>query len=860
MSGTTWEWAIPGTLPNNTYVFKIRSTQTDVFDWGLPFLVTDSPYGGSTLVLMQPSTTGIQWESGTTHLISWADDLIENVKLELWISGGAVVPTADAGLTNAQDLTGTTWDWAIPGTLTNNTYVFKILSTQTGVYDWGEPFVVTDNPFGGSTLLLIQPSIGGIEWQRGTTHLISWSDDLIENVKLELWISGGAMVPTADAGLTNAQDLAGTTWEWAIPSNTLANGTYVFKILSTQTSVFDWGAPFEIVNYTPDGEVVVIQPNGGEQWIKGNSYLLSWTDNISENVKIEATDDGTTWYSLTAGVPGSTWTWNTNTNWPAGLVAPGTNFKIRVSSVTAGSSATDVSNLPFSFVNTIGGNVWINQPNGGEIWNDNSQYLISWDDELVENVYVKLLKGGDDPVANLVPWILTGLPANAYSGSGIPGTTMTWTIPETGGSCYDFDALSDGEFVAQELGGNWDTWSGLPGTGEDATVSNTHSVSGSNSFVVDRVGGTTDLLLKFGGTNLVSGVYSFSNDIYIPAGKSGYWNLSNDIAALNDPSWSEDYLGFQIRYKSNGLFDLGADGVNTLNYGPYSNDTWYHNEFVVDLDNDWCYFYIDGVLIIDYQWSKGVTGTGVNKLAFADFYADAVTDEAYFDNVCFSGDGGLYAGTDYKIRVESIYDGNYGATSATNFTIQDNPQGGTFVTVIQPNGGELWSQGISYYISWMDDIIENVDIDLVDANNNFIAEIANNVPGTTHVWYIDPLLYGVGTYKVHIYSMYSSSLEDYSDAAFTITPTKSPGSVINFGGINTSEVVIYPNPTSTQFTVAALTTINLIEVRNMLGQVMLSSSLESAQISIDVSGYEAGIYIVNVVTNEGVVTKKLFMQ
>jgi len=52
-----------------------------------------------------------------------------------------------------------------------------------------------------------------------------------------------------------------------------------------------------------------------------------------------------------------------------------------------------------------------------------------------------------------VPWELTGLPANAYSGIGIPGTTLTWDIPETNdcGDGEDFDALAQKRFCSPRI-------------------------------------------------------------------------------------------------------------------------------------------------------------------------------------------------------------------------------------------------------------------------------------------------------------------------------------------------------------------------------------------------------------------------
>ena len=204
------------------------------------------------------------------------------------------------------------------------------------------------------------------------------------------------------------------------------------------------------------------------------------------------------------------------------------------------------------------------------------------------------------------------------------------TPPPT--ECEGFDDLNVGDYVALELGGLWTTWSDAPGTAEDAIVSDAYSVSPSNSILIE---GSTDLILKAAETNLTSGVHTFMNDIYIPTGFTGYWNLQKDVVPGTE--W-----GFQIMYEDTMMMviDAGAAAAAVI---PYSYDTWYHNEVVVDLDNDWCQFYIDGELIIEYQWTLGTFGTpGALTLGSTDIFANpgsaGTPPGAYFDNVCFSGD------------------------------------------------------------------------------------------------------------------------------------------------------------------------------------------------------------------------------
>jgi len=176
---------------------------------------------------------------------------------------------------------------------------------------------------------------------------------------------------------------------------------------------------------------------------------------------------------------------------------------------------------------------------------------------------------------------------------------------------------------------------------------------------------------------------------------------------------------------------------------------------------------------------------------------------SYFDNVCSVAAEVVYIlVTNYKIAIESIYDPQYNDISEGTFTIATEQTGGTTIDIVQPDGGEEWALNTTHLISWDDDVFEDVDIDLYDnqATPVFIAEIANDVPGTTHEWEIDDAIYGVGTYRVRVYSSVTPTLENYSDAFFTITGTKEGQSNFALGSGN-GELVIYPNPTSTQFTI-----------------------------------------------------------
>jgi hypothetical protein len=77
--------------------------------------------------------------------------------------------------------------------------------------------------------------------------------------------------------------------------------------------------------------------------------------------------------------------------------------------------------------------------------------------------------------------------------------------------------------------------------------------------------------------------------------------------------------------------------------------------------------------------------------------------------------------------------------------------------------------------------------------------------------------------------------------------------------IKTSEeVILYPNPTTSQFTVEGAN-VARVEVYNLVGQKVHEA--EGKTVSIDATNWNKGIYLVNIIEENGaVVTKKLVVR
>ena len=150
----------------------------------------------------------------------------------------------------------------------NKFYIFNII------------FVLTIFPqvFAQGFITVTSPN-GGESWQAGTTQVISWNDNLSENVKIELY-KGGSFHSTISISTTSDGNR-----NWAIPLALASGSDYSIKITSVDsTTVFD----FSDANFTIYPPVITVtDPNGGENWIIGDSYLITWTDNIAESVELQ---------------------------------------------------------------------------------------------------------------------------------------------------------------------------------------------------------------------------------------------------------------------------------------------------------------------------------------------------------------------------------------------------------------------------------------------------------------------------------------------------------------------------------------------------------------------------------------------
>ena len=71
------------------------------------------------------------------------------------------------------------------------------------------------------------------------------------------------------------------------------------------------------------------------------------------------------------------------------------------------------------------------------------------------------------------------------------------------------------------------------------------------------------------------------------------------------------------------------------------------------------------------------------------------------------------------------------------------------------------------------------------------------------------------------------------------------------------DVMIYPNPAKHIVYIDAKENVKEVNVYNMLGVKMSTLNVQNTTANIDMSGYDSGLYILNIETESGIITRQI---
>jgi len=333
------------------------------------------------------------------------------------------------------------------------------------------------------------------------------------------------------------------------PGIELPAGTYngKLKISGNTTDVKNIGVRMDVTGGSP--WVQVTYPNGGESFIVGQSYNITWNKNLVDSVKIEySTDAGSTWLLINAGVPAASIIDGTHPkDAPRGATslnemgsylwtipnAPTTMGRVRVSDKN-NASITDMSNGNFT-ISSSPPATWATQTSG----TTSALYSVSIVDD--QNAWAV----GDAGVVRRTTnggatWSATAIPL-----SGQPNHQVFALSADVAFVCVNPSAGNDGRIYRTTTGGT--SWSMVyQNTGTGAFINAVYMFDATNGLAMgDPVNSQWTLLQTTNG-----GATWHAYGTVAQAGTEAGWN--------NSFEWKGTQLGWfgtnnsRMYYTTNG--------------------------------------------------------------------------------------------------------------------------------------------------------------------------------------------------------------------------------------------------------------------------------------------------------------------
>jgi hypothetical protein len=224
----------------------------------------------------------------------------------------------------------------------------------------------------------------------------------------------------------------------------------------------------------------------------------------------------------------------------------------------------------------------------------------------------------------------------------------------------DFDSYTLGPIAGQSS--QWRTWSGVDGGADDGDVTDDEAISGAQSLLISD-NKLTDLILLTPSAP-ISGTYTIQWYSYIPAGKSGYFNMQAALTPEGN-AWNQALMGGNVYFNckdddtGNGGNTPGEGGVTGLidcssfdQVFNYPEDEWFKVTCIYDIDNQtWDMLINDIPAVNAYPFEFG-TQVFI-ELAGLDFYSASSNNMMYVDDVTMAN--GTIGTEDFSANGFSVY-------------------------------------------------------------------------------------------------------------------------------------------------------------------------------------------------------------
>ncbi len=206
-----------------------------------------------------------------------------------------------------------------------------------------------------------------------------------------------------------------------------------------------------------------------------------------------------------------------------------------------------------------------------------------------------------------------------------------------------------------EQADHWRTWSGVDNGPDDAEVVDNQANSPSQSLLIND--NTLADMVLLTPSQPTTGIYTIEWFSYIPAGRSGYFNMQAALTPEPAP-WTQALMGGNVYFNCDGASGGvgGVTGVIDCSIFDftftYTENSWFKTTCIYDLDGQTWSMEIDGVVAFTGQ-PFAFGAQEFEQLAGLDFFSASATNEMYIDDVRMGP--GVLGVNDFSETVFSVY-------------------------------------------------------------------------------------------------------------------------------------------------------------------------------------------------------------
>lgn len=738
----TYSWPVPNTPTTNGRFRVVDAGNNNILDESDSDFTIDP--ADPTYVVCAPNG-GEDWFAGETKDILWSSAFTSNsnVLIELSLDNGAtwssLVTTFNDGV----------YEWLVPNTPSEIALVRISDPTNSAYADTSDAvfelhtYVEVTSPNGGESItgcvnFPITIEAGGTS---GT-------------YKVELSTDAGATWDSVDVFTTSSNF---PIYTWTVSNVSSTNSLIRVSDLNDPTKSDQSDAVF---NLNQSLNVQVGQPNGGETWVAGNNYPITY--NLQGGVTSArisySLDSGATWVTIASNQNSGVYNWTVPN-------VDSDNAFIRVQDMVTSCNA-DLSNARFSLVSEI----LVTAPNGGEVLAavgglNGGSYLMDNNDATITvgNFYDS--GGPNGNYFRVENYTKTFSPINPKHKLRV--VFSDFETYDTSDRLY----IYNGPTTSSPLLGTYDYQDVVPtftSTHKTGALTFRFTASNSQSYQVDK--GWDAYIYSVGddNTDLDWNITGTSNDFHIEySTNSGvtWTRILSDVPATNP-----------------GLLEWPVPNTATTQGRVRIVDAG-NNDILDQSDNDFTILQAEPVYAIcdplqNVTWSAGETK--------AVTWASAFTTNA-FVNIDYSLDSGI---TWLSMVGNTLNDGTYDwmvpndpadyamvrVSDASNVAYADTSNRfilAPYIRLSSPNGGQNLTGCNNFNISWAAGSTSGVFVIELSIDGgttwSLIDEVTSAASSVTYPWTVTNV--NSTNCLVRVYDKNDPSKIDQSDNVFTLNQT-----------------------------------------------------------------------------------------